>query len=162
MPRVCRRCRGATSPGCRIIRCSRNEQPGPERLRFMGRRRPGRFVARYGTLTIDEPRTHKVTGRLIALRTYSSEMGRMNLPLKWHGGKYYLASRIVDLMPPHIHYVEPFFGGGAVLLSRDPNDESLWLKPHKGVSEVANDINGRLVNFSPVLQDPAQLEDFHV
>ena len=41
----------------------------------------------------------------------------MNLPLKWHGGKYYLASKIVQLMPPHLHYVEPFFGGGAVLFA---------------------------------------------
>ena len=40
----------------------------------------------------------------------------MKLPLKWHGGKYYLAAKIVRLMPPHIHYVEPFFGGGAVLV----------------------------------------------
>ena len=70
-------------------------------------------------------------------------------PLKWHGGKHYLASRFVGLMPPHLHYVEPFLGGGAVLLARDPNDPSLWLSPHKGVSEVVNDINGRLVNFPP-------------
>ena len=50
-------------------------------------------------------------------------------------------------MPPHLHYVEPFFGGGAVLLARDPEDDGLWLFPHKGVSEVVNDINGQLINF---------------
>jgi DNA adenine methylase len=50
-------------------------------------------------------------------------------PLKWHGGKHYLASRIVGLMPPHLHYVEPYFGGGAVLMAHDPNDQSLWLSP---------------------------------
>ena len=78
----------------------------------------------------------------------------MNLPLKWHGGKYYLASKIVSLMPCHLHYVEPFFGGGAVLLARDPEDPSLWLHPNKGVSEVVNDINGQLINFWRVLRDP--------
>ncbi len=80
----------------------------------------------------------------------------MNLPLKWHGGKYYLASKIVGLMPPHLHYVEPFFGGGAVLLAREPDDPQLWLAPHSprnGVSEVVNDINGRLINFWRVLKD---------
>ena len=41
----------------------------------------------------------------------------MNQPLKWHGGKYYLASKIIGLMPSHLHYVEPYFGGGAVLLT---------------------------------------------
>ena len=84
----------------------------------------------------------------------------MKLPLKWHGGKYYLASLIIALMPQHIHYVEPFFGGGAVLLTRDPNNESLWLPPHRGVSEIANDINGRLVNFWRVLRDPEKFELF--
>ena len=53
-------------------------------------------------------------------------------PLKWHGGKHYLASLIVGLMPQHLHYVEPFFGGGAVLLARDPNDPSLWPPASQG------------------------------
>ncbi len=81
-------------------------------------------------------------------------------PLKWHGGKHYLASRIVGLMPPHLHYVEPYLGGGAVLLRRDPADESLWLSPNKGVSEVANDVNGRLVNFWRVLQNEGTFSKF--
>ncbi len=81
-------------------------------------------------------------------------------PLKWHGGKHYLASRFVKLMPRHLHYVEPFFGGGAVLLARDPNDPSLWLPPHVGVSEVVNDINGRLVNFWRVLKDEETFRRF--
>ncbi len=84
----------------------------------------------------------------------------MNLPLKWHGGKYYLASRIVALMVPHLHYVEPFFGGGAVLLSRDAEDSTLWLPPNKGVSEVVNDVNGRLINFWRALQDATQFDHF--
>ena len=65
-------------------------------------------------------------------------------PLKYHGGKHYLAKRIVELMPPHLHYVEPFAGGLAVLLAKDP----------EGVSEVVNDIDGELTNFWRVLQDP--------
>jgi DNA adenine methylase len=74
-------------------------------------------------------------------------------PLKWFGGKNYLAGSIIAAMPRHLHYVEPFFGGGAVLLARDPDDPRLWLPPHKGVSEVVNDIHGRLINFWRVLQD---------
>jgi DNA adenine methylase len=84
----------------------------------------------------------------------------LNPPLKWHGGKHYLAAKIVALMPRHIHYVEPFFGGGAVLMARDPGDERLWLPPHKGVSEVVNDINGRLVNFWRVLRDETTFPRF--
>src|SRR5438067_103799 len=84
----------------------------------------------------------------------------MTPPLKWHGGKHYLASRIVGLMPRHLHYVEPYFGGGAVLLARDPNNQSLWQPSHKGVSEVVNDINGRLVNFWRVLQNEEAFRRF--
>jgi DNA adenine methylase len=81
---------------------------------------------------------------------------RLTLPLKWHGGKYYLAPTIVDLMPPHLHYVEPYCGGCAVLLARDPGDGRLWLPPNKGVSELINDVDGRLANFWKVLRDPRQ------
>lgn len=67
---------------------------------------------------------------------------KLTQPLKWHGGKHYLADWIISMMPPHVHYVEPYFGGGAVLLNKDPN----------GVSEVANDINSELTNFWEVLR----------
>lgn len=66
----------------------------------------------------------------------------MTLPLKWHGGKWYLAPKIVALMPLHTHYVEAYAGGLSVLLAKDPD----------GVSEVANDIDGSLSNFWRVLQ----------
>jgi DNA adenine methylase len=81
-------------------------------------------------------------------------------PVKWHGGKHYLARRIVGLMPRHLHYVEPFAGGLAVLLARDPDDPALWLDRHEGVSEVVNDINGRLVTFWRVLRDPGSFDRF--
>ena len=68
-------------------------------------------------------------------------MSTLVQPIKWHGGKNYLASKIVALMPEHIAYVEPYFGGGSVLLATNP----------EGRSEVVNDINGDLVNFWQVL-----------
>lgn len=62
-------------------------------------------------------------------------------PLKWHGGKHYLAPKLVAMMPPHTHYVEPFAGGLSVLLAKDP----------EGVSEVVNDLNSMLMDFWRVL-----------
>jgi DNA adenine methylase len=62
-------------------------------------------------------------------------------PLKWHGGKHYLARRIVALMPRHTCYVEPYGGGLAVLLAKNPED----------VSEVVNDLHGGLTHFWRVL-----------
>jgi len=85
-------------------------------------------------------------------------MSNLTPPLKWHGGKHYLADWIISYMPRHVHYVEPYAGGLAVLLRRDPHDPRLvwnpdW--PQEGVSEVVNDIDGELMNFWGVLRRPA-------
>lgn len=71
-------------------------------------------------------------------------------PLKWHGGKHYLAPKIIELMPKHTRYCEPFFGGGAVLLQ----------KPCESVAEFANDLNRELTNFWRVLRDQPQYGKF--
>jgi DNA adenine methylase len=71
-------------------------------------------------------------------------MTKLTQPIKYPGGKSYLAKRIIDLMPPHIHYCEPYFGGGSVLFNKDPG----------GISEVVNDIDGELTNFWRVLRNP--------
>ena len=73
-----------------------------------------------------------------------------SLPLKWHGGKQYLADKIITMMPEHIHYVEPYFGGGAVL----------FRKPCEGVSEVVNDLNGELMNFWSILKIDTSFKSF--
>ena len=93
-------------------------------------------------------------------------MKNLTQPLKWHGGKYYLRNWIVGLMPPHLHYVEPFFGGGGILLARDPERD--WMDTGKeklpaalkGCSEVANDLHGELTNFWKVLQNGDDFEAF--
>lgn len=78
--------------------------------------------------------------------------------IKRHGGKSYLAEWIISQMPPRVrnpnapaandsgwcHYVEPYFGGGAVLFALD----------EEGISEVVNDIDGELTNFWDVLKSP--------
>ena len=81
---------------------------------------------------------------------------KLTLPLKYHGGKHYLADWIIGHMPRHPHYVEPYGGGLAVLLAKDPFDERhQWSeKGHeRGISEVVNDLNGELMNFWKALQD---------
>ena len=88
-------------------------------------------------------------------------------PLKWHGGKHYLAKKIVGLMPPHLHYIEPYFGGGAVLFTRDQSRD--WYEGaadwtgagcQRGSSEVINDINGELMNFWTVLGSESLFPQF--
>lgn len=71
-------------------------------------------------------------------------MKKLTPPLKFHGGKYYLAPSIIKLMPPHLTYAEPFFGGGHVLIQKDP----------EGVNEIVNDINTSLIQFWHVMREP--------
>lgn len=88
---------------------------------------------------------------------------RLTPPLKWHGGKSYLADWIIDLMPRHLHYVEPFGGGLAVLLAKNPFDQRhQWSEKYfeKGISEVMNDVNRELMNFWKVLQDEEPFKRF--
>lgn len=77
----------------------------------------------------------------------------MTGPLKWHGGKHYLASKIIALLPDRKrwhHYVEPFFGGGSVLFANDP----------EGLSEVVNDLNDKLTNFWYCLSERIAFKHF--
>lgn len=72
-------------------------------------------------------------------------------PIKCHGGKAYLAQWIISHFPEHTHYVEPYFGGGSVLLQKPDR----WVKGH---SEVINDLNQHLTRFWLVIssKQPAQ------
>jgi DNA adenine methylase len=63
-------------------------------------------------------------------------------PVPYFGGKIRLADRLVDLMPPHQHYVEPFCGSLAVLLAKP--------RVHH---ETVNDLDGDLMTFWRVLRD---------
>jgi DNA adenine methylase len=73
-------------------------------------------------------------------------MSKVRRPaLRYHGGKFRLASWLLPLMPNHSTYVEPFGGAAGVLLQ----------KP-RVYSEVYNDLDGDVVNFFSVLRDPEQ------
>lgn len=92
---------------------------------------------------------HRRSGTLYAMDTFLADES-ITPPIKRHGGKHYLAKRIIALMPPHTHYVEPFFGAGGVLLHKNP----------EGVSEVINDIDGELICFWRALQSEEQFAKF--
>jgi DNA adenine methylase len=74
-------------------------------------------------------------------------------PLKWHGGKSYLASWIIEHFPHrerYTHYNEPYAGGLSVLFAHDPD----------GKSETVNDLNGDLSIFWQVLAHEELSERF--
>lgn len=92
-------------------------------------------------------------------------------PLKWWGSKQRLAPKIIERIPPHTAYVEPFCGAAAVFWARPwPVEAKPWMRRFdasekrslrkKGVRssaaayrEVLNDLDHRIYNFFQVLQD---------
>lgn len=69
--------------------------------------------------------------------------------MAYYGSKTRAAARIVDLLPPHDAYVEPFCGSLAVLME----------KPPAGRFETVNDIDHDLMTFWRVLRErPEDLE----
>lgn len=67
--------------------------------------------------------------------------------LRYHGGKWRIAPWIISHFPEHTLYVEPFAGGGSVLMRKPRSD-----------GEVLNDLDESLINVFRVLQNPATAE----
>lgn len=71
----------------------------------------------------------------------------MHRTLKYSGSKWNIAKKLVELIPPHHSYVEPYFGSGAVLFSKEPSH-----------IETINDLDSDVVNlFRCIREDPEQL-----
>ena len=67
--------------------------------------------------------------------------------LNYPGSKWRLSSKIVELMPEHRTYLEPFFGSGAILFAKEPS-----------AIETVNDLDDNIVNlFSCIRKDPDRL-----
>ena len=65
--------------------------------------------------------------------------------LRYPGSKWSIASEIISYFGKHYHYVEPYFGSGAVFFTKDPS-------PH----ELINDANHLVVNFFRVLREQTE------
>ncbi|MBI4929282.1 MAG: DNA adenine methylase [Bacteroidetes bacterium] len=65
----------------------------------------------------------------------------MKTPITYYGGKQTLVKRLLALIPQHVLYCEPFFGGGALFFAKPPSNV-----------EVINDTNGEVMIFFKVVQ----------
>ena len=65
--------------------------------------------------------------------------------LKYPGSKWNIARQMVELIPPHHSYVEPYFGSGAVLFNKVPS-----------AIETVNDLDGDVVNLFRCIQQDSE------
>jgi DNA adenine methylase len=70
---------------------------------------------------------------------------KLRPPVKWYGGKHYLARPIIEHFPAHRVYLEPFCGGASVLLNKPPVDV-----------ETYNDLDLRISRLFQVLRDDSE------
>jgi hypothetical protein len=75
----------------------------------------------------------------------------IDAPFPWFGGKSSVADQVWQALGDVSHYIEPFFGSGAVLLAR----------PHAPKVETVNDLDGMLANFWRAIQHDAEAVSAH-
>lgn len=66
----------------------------------------------------------------------------MKSVLKWPGTKWRMAKAIVELIPDHKIYLEPFFGSGAVFFNKQVAN-----------TEILNDLDSQVTNLFKMIRD---------
>lgn len=66
----------------------------------------------------------------------------MKALLKYPGGKWRIAKKIIENFPSHKVYLEPYLGSGAVFFTKEPS-----------FMETINDLDGNVVNLFKVLRE---------
>ncbi|EKF03730.1 MULTISPECIES: DNA adenine methylase [unclassified Tolypothrix] len=70
----------------------------------------------------------------------------INSPFRYAGGKFYARKLILDFIPNHNSYVEPFAGGGSIFFAKNKVSGN-WL----------NDIDDELINCYMIIRDNPEL-----
>ncbi len=98
------------------------------------------FVSARDTKELGRKIAKRAVG-VVAVKSPNGNHKMLSSPFKWVGGKSRLRKHIIELLPSHTCYVEPFAGAAWVLFGKPPSDV-----------EVINDIDQDLINFFRVVK----------
>jgi DNA adenine methylase len=80
----------------------------------------------------------------------SGNNGSINSPFRYAGGKFYARKLIIEHIPSHKTYCEPFAGGGSIFFAKNKSPEN-----------ILNDLDSELMNVYRVIRDePEKLIEF--
>lgn len=68
--------------------------------------------------------------------------GKSNSPFRYPGGKFYARRQILDLLPPHDSYCEPFAGGASIFFAK-----------RKSSFSILNDLDEEVINTLSCIRD---------
>lgn len=68
-------------------------------------------------------------------------LSTLKTPITYWGGKQMMLKHLLPIIPEHMIYNEPFFGGGALFFAKSP-----------AKIEFINDISGEVINFYKVIK----------
>jgi DNA adenine methylase len=77
-------------------------------------------------------------------------MKRIKTPLRYFGGKARLSTKLLQYIPSHTTYVEPFAGSASLFFRKSPSD-----------IEVINDLHSGISNLFAVIQDADMLKELN-
>lgn len=88
---------------------------------------------------------------IVLIRGYICDMEKgINSPFRYAGGKFYARKLILEHIPPHTSYIEPFAGGASIFFAKSKVEHN-----------VLNDIDSTLILVLTVIRDnPNDLIDF--
>lgn len=90
----------------------------------------------------NQERSRNLPGKKARWVPFGREMRQV---LKYPGSKWNIARKLVEMIPPHHSYVEPYFGSGAVLFCKNPSD-----------IETINDLDSEVTNLFKCIQKDSE------
>lgn len=75
-------------------------------------------------------------------QSHRSRSGKSNSPFRYPGGKFYARRLILDSIPAHTYYCEPFAGGASIFFAKD-----------KAQFSLLNDLDGEVINTLVQIRD---------